>query len=233
VLSSIGSRVQAGALAAILAAVAEALQRSRGGRAPHPKTPTGALRVLQAGNKRYRKNKLELRDYSPVGQRRAAGQKPFAAIITCADSRISPELVFDVERGNLFVSRIAGNSIDTGTLGSTEYAVAVLGVKLVMVLGHSDCGAVKAAIEVANGKKSYPASKYGSIGKVVDHVVTPVKSVPPDRRTLQRCISVNARSQASKLAGRGPIIAPALASGKLRVVAAVYDLANGKVSIIP
>jgi carbonic anhydrase len=213
--------------------VAEALQRPRGGRAPHPKTPTGALRVLQAGNKRYRKNKLQLRDYSPVGQRRAAEQKPFAAIITCADSRISPELVFDVERGNLFVSRIAGNSIDTGTLGSTEYAVSVLGVKLVMVLGHSDCGAVKAAIEVANGNESYPSSKYGSIGKVVDHVVTPVKSVPPDQRTLQRCISVNARSQASKLAGRGPIIAPALASGKLRVVAAVYDLANGKVSVIP
>jgi carbonic anhydrase len=215
------------------AGVAEAQQRPRGGRAPHPKTPTGALRVLQAGNKRYRKNKLQLRDYSPVGVRRSSGQKPFAAIITCADSRISPELVFDVERGNLFVSRIAGNSIDTGTLGSTEYAVAVLGVKLVMVLGHSDCGAVKAAIEVANKKKSYPASKYGSIGMVVDHVVTPVRSVPPDQRTLERCISVNARSQASKLAGRGPIIAPALASGKLRVVAAVYDLANGKVSVIP
>jgi len=200
---------------------------------PHPKTPTGALEELQAGNERYRKAKPQLRGHSPVGEGRAAEQKPFAAIITCGDSRISPELIFDVERGNLFVSRIAGNSIDTGTLGSTEYAVAVLGVKLVMVLGHSDCGAVKAAIEVANGNESYPANEYGSIGKVVDHVVTPVKSVPADQRTLQRCISVNAQSQATKLAGRGPIISPAIASGKLRVVAAVYEISNGQVSIIP
>ena len=78
------------------------------------------MRLLQAGNKRYRKEKLQLRDYSPVGERVASEQKPFAAIVTCADSRISPELVFDVERGNLFVSRIAGNSIDTGTLGSSS-----------------------------------------------------------------------------------------------------------------
>ena len=212
---------------------AEALERPRRGRAPHPKTPTGALRALQAGNKRSRTGKLQLRDYSPAGARPAAEQMPFAAIITCADSRISPELVFDVERGNLFVSRIAGNTIDTGTLGSTEYAVAALGVKLVMVLGHSDCGAVKAAIEVANGKKSYPVGKYGAIGKVVDHVVGPVSSVPPDQRSLQRCISVNARSQASRLAKRDPIVAPAIAAGKLRVVAAVYDIANGRVSVIP
>jgi carbonic anhydrase len=229
-MAGLGGAPSAAALGG--AGVAEASERPRGGRAPHPKTPTGALRALQAGNKRYRTNKLQLRDYSPVGER-AADQKPFAAIITCADSRISPELVFDVERGNLFVSRIAGNSIDTGTLGSTEYAVRVLGVKLILVLGHSDCGAVKAAIQVANGTKSYPASKYGAIRKVVDHVVTPVKTVPPDQRTLQRCISVNARSQASKLAGKGPIIAPAIAAGRLRVVAAVYELANGKVSIIP
>ena len=143
-LGGLGGVAGAAALGGVGAA--DALAASTGGRAPHPKTPEEALRILQAGNKRYRQNKLQLRDYSPVGEKRAAEQKPMAAIITCADSRISPELVFDVERGNLFVSRIAGNSIDSGTLGSTEYAVAVLGVKLVMVLGHSDCGAIKAAI---------------------------------------------------------------------------------------
>ena len=88
-----------------------------------------------AGGQPPPQEKLQLRDYSPVGEKRASEQKPFAAIITCADSRISPELVFDVERGNIFVSRIAGNSIDQGTLGSAEYAVGVLGVKVVMVLG--------------------------------------------------------------------------------------------------
>jgi carbonic anhydrase len=213
------------------AGVAGALA-GQGGRAPHPKTPTEALRSLQAGNKRYRQGKLQLRDYSPVGERRAAEQKPFAAIITCADSRISPELVFDVERGNLFASRIAGNSIDTGTLGSSEYAVAVLGVKLIMVLGHSDCGAVKSAIDVVVNGKSYPESKYGAIGAVIDHLVPTVRSLPADERNLSRCVPANAITQADALARRGPIVAPAVASGKLRVVAAVYNIANGAVSIV-
>ncbi len=228
-LTGVGGAAGAAALGQV--GVAEALARPRGGRAPHPKTPTEALRLLQAGNWRYRQNKLQLRDYSPVGARRAAEQMPLAAIITCADSRVSPELVFDVERGNLFVSRIAGNSIDTGTLGSSEYAVAALGVKLIMVLGHSDCGAVTSAIEVVKGK-SYPKSKYGAIGKVIDEIVPTVRSLPQDERNLARCVPANAISQAGDLARRGPIVAPAIAAGKLRVVAAVYNIANGAVSIV-
>jgi carbonic anhydrase len=211
---------------------AEALARPAGGRAPHPKTPAEALQIMQAGNKRYRQEKLQLRDYSPVGERRAAEQKPFAAILTCADSRISPELVFDVERGNVFVSRIAGNSVDSGTLGSTEYAIAVLGVKVVMVLGHSDCGAVKAAISNVTEGKAYPPSKYGAIGGVIDLLVPTVKALPADERTLPRCVPANAIAQAQDLARRGPIIAPAIASGSIQVVAAVYNIANGAVSIV-
>ncbi|MGH2939955.1 MAG: carbonic anhydrase [Solirubrobacterales bacterium] len=214
------------------AGAAEALARSTGGKAPHPKTPAEALRILQAGNKRYRQGKLSLRDYSPVGEKRASEQKPFAAIITCADSRISPELVFDVERGNIFVSRIAGNSIDSGTLGSTEYGVAVLGVKLVVILGHSDCGAIKAAIGAVTEGKTYPSSKYGAIGKVVDLLTPTVKSLPADQRTLGRCVPANAIAQAQDLARRGPIIAPAIQSGSIDVVAGVYNIANGAVSIV-
>jgi carbonic anhydrase len=211
---------------------AEALAGSTGGNAPHPKTPAEALRILQAGNKRYRQGKLSLRDYSPVGEKRASEQKPFAAVITCADSRISPELVFDVERGNIFVSRIAGNSIDSGTLGSTEYGIAVLGVKVVMILGHSDCGAIKAAIGAVTEGKTYPSSKYGSIGKVVDLLVPTVKSLPADQRTLGRCVPANAIAQAQDLARRGPIVAPAIKSGSIQVVAGVYNIANGAVSIV-
>jgi carbonic anhydrase len=213
------------------AGAAEALAGATGGNAPHPKTPAEALRLLQAGNKRYRQGKLSLRDYSPVGEKRASEQKPFAAIITCADSRISPELVFDVERGNIFVSRIAGNSIDTGTLGSTEYAVGVLGVQVVMVLGHSDCGAIKAAIGVVTEGKSYPASKYGAIGDFVDLLTPTVKSLPADERTLARCVPANAIAQAQDLSRRGPIIAPAVAAGTIQVVAGVYNIANGAVSV--
>jgi carbonic anhydrase len=201
-------------------------------KAPHPKTPRAALRLLQGGNKRYRDNKLQLRDDSPVGERRAESQKPFAAIITCSDSRISPTLIFDVERGNLFTSKVAGNSIDTGTLGSTEYAVAVLGVKLIVVLGHSNCGAVKSAIGVANGTSSYPPSKYGAIGPVVDAIVPTAKSIPAGQRTVPNVVEANARNQAAEIAGKDPIIKPAVAGGTLWVRPAVYNIANGRVRFV-
>lgn len=229
-LGGVGAVTGAAALGG--AGAADALAASTGGKAPHPKTPAEALRVLQAGNRRYRQGKLTLRDYSPVGEKRASEQKPFAAIVTCADSRISPELVFDLERGNIFVSRIAGNSVDSGTLGSTEYAIAVLGVKLVMVLGHSDCGAVKSAIAAVTEGKSYPSSKYGAIGEVIDLLVPTVKSLPAAERTLSRCVPANAIAQAQDLARRGPIVAPAVESGAVEVVAGVYNIANGAVSIV-
>lgn len=200
-------------------------------KSPHPQTPDEALQVLQQGNERYISGKLELRDFSPVGEEFASKQAPFAAIITCADSRISPTLVFDTIGGNLFVSRIAGNSVDVGTLGSTEYAVAVLGVKLLVVLGHSNCGAVDAALAVADGKKSFPPAKFGAIGPVVDLVVPVVKALPPAKRNLDDAIAANATAQAKILASKDPIIAPAVKSGDVKVVSGVYDLASGQVSL--
>ena len=204
----------------------------RGRRFPHPEDPEEALALLVEGNRRHEDNRLELRDHSPVGGDSDSRQQPFAAIIACADSRVSPTLIFDVERGNIFVSRVAGNSIDTGTLGSSEYAVAVLGVKLVLVLGHSDCGAVKAAIDVANGTSSYPPDAHGAIGAVVERLVPPIQGLPPAERTLPTCVSVNARAQAADIASRGPIVKPAVDSGQIEVVASVYDIKTGKVSLI-
>jgi carbonic anhydrase len=198
----------------------------------HPTTPDQALIALQVGNERHRAGRQELLDLSPLGGRHTEGQRPFAAIIACADSRVSPALAFDLDRGNLFVSRVAGNTTDPGTIGSTEFAVAVLEVKLVMVLGHTECGAVKAAIEVANGTQSYPADEYGSIGAVVDPVVPAVESLPADRRGLPECVAANARTQADELAERGPIIGPAVESGALSVVAAVYDVETGRVELL-
>jgi carbonic anhydrase len=217
------------------AAAAEAMAEAghkRGKRFPHPKNPQEALELLVKGNRRYRKGKFQLRDYSVPGEDIANKQTPFGAILTCADSRLSPPLVFDVHHGNLFVSRVAGNSVDTGMLGSTEYAIKVLGVKIVMVLGHSDCGAVKAAIGVANGTSSYPPDKYGEIGAFVDKIVPPIQGVPPADRTLPNCISVNAQAQAADLASRQPIVKPAIDAGQIAVVPAVYDIKSGKVSLI-
>jgi carbonic anhydrase len=217
------------------AAVAEALEERRRPRPrprPHPHTPQAALRLLIRGNRRYRRGRLQLRNYSPVGEDHANDQKPFAAIITCADSRLSPALIFDVGRGNIFVSRIAGNSIDTGMLGSTEYGVKVLGVKLIMVLGHSDCGAVKSAIKLVNGEASYPPDKYGAIGEVLAPIVPRIRSIPPENRTLGRCTVATAQTQAADIAARDPIIRPAIAAGKLAVVAAVYNIETGRVRLV-
>jgi carbonic anhydrase len=230
-LAGAGALAGAAALGGISPAAAAA-SRHRHNRHPHPKTPRAALEVLRHGNRRYRQGRVTFRDYSPVGEDRASAQKPFAAIITCADSRISPSIVFDIELGNIFVSRVAGNSVDTGTLGSTEYAVKVLGVKVVMVLGHSDCGAIKAAIGVANGTAHFPPHEFGAIGKFVDHLVPAIKRLPHDRRTTHRCVRVNARAQAAELAASKPIIKPAIDAGKIRVVAADYHVGTGRVVVL-
>jgi carbonic anhydrase len=196
-----------------------------------PQNPDEALTVLLDGNRRHQEGKLELRDYSPA-EDRARVQMPFAAIISCADSRVSPTLIFDVQRGNIFSSKVAGNIIDSGTLGSTEFAVKILGVRLVMVLGHSDCGAVKAAIEVANGSAAYPADEFGAIGEVVNPIVPALEAIDPAERTVPRCISENAQAQAEDLASRGPILKQAIDDGTIKVVAAVYDIETGSVSLL-
>ncbi len=203
----------------------------RGEQAPHPETPQAALDALLAGNERYRTGELSLRDHSPVGPDRAAGQKPFAAVVACSDSRVSPNLIFDVERGNIFNSKVAGNSIGPAVLGSTEFAVAVLDVKLVMVLGHSDCGAVKAALEVTEGRE-FPESEYGQIGALVDEILPSVERIDPDERTFDACVRANARDQADRLIAADPIIAPAVAAGRIAVVAGVYDIGSGRVSLV-
>jgi carbonic anhydrase len=198
----------------------------------HPSTPADALAALAAGNERHRNGGSELRTLSPLAGRHAEGQRPFAAILACSDSRVSPTLAFDLDRGNLFVSRVAGNSVDAGTLGSTEYAVAVLGVKLVMVLGHSDCGAVKAAIDVAAGAADYPAGEYGSIGEVVGAVVPSIESLSERERSVEGGVAANARRQAAELAESEPVIRQAVERGELQVVAAVYDVETGRVELL-
>jgi carbonic anhydrase len=198
----------------------------------HPSDPEEALSLLMEGNRRHQSGRVELHDYSPVGDDHANKQMPFAAVISCADSRVSPTLIFDVDRGNLFSSKVAGNTIDSGTLGSTEFAIKVLGVRLVMVLGHSNCGAVTAAIEVANGESSYPADEYGAIGEVVDRIVPSIRDLPPAERTLPTSVEANTAAQAAELAQRDPIVRPAVEAGQIAVVAAVYDIGSGAVALL-
>lgn len=182
--------------------------------------PEAAVAKLQAGNARYASKSMS--SEKPTAKARAAtaqGQHPFAVIVGCADSRTSPEIIFDQNIGDLFVIRTAGNLVDDYALGSIEYAVEHLGARLVVVLGHERCGAVKAA--VASG--SAPGH-VGSIVKEIRPAVTAVQRYPGD--VLVNSINENIYRVADKICRKAALGDKA---PSVRVVRAVYDLDTGKV----
>jgi carbonic anhydrase len=162
----------------------------------------------------------------------ATAQFPEAAIIACSDSRVPPEILFDQGVGDLFVIRVAGNVIaDSGAVvkGSIEYAVAVLKVPLVMVLGHSNCGAVKAAIDLAASNEPLPGAIDGLVRLIKPAVESSAKE-PGDK--LTNAIRANVELGVERLHGLDPIVAEAVRGGKLKLVGATYDLASGRVKLL-
>lgn len=203
-------------------------------------TPAGAkialadiLPRLMAGNERFVKGTIEHPGRKPSDfQPLAAGQSPMAVILGCADSRVAPEILFDQGIGDLFVVRVAGNYV-TGAgstvKGSIEYAVAELGSQLIVVLGHSQCGAVKAAIKHIHDHDALP----GAINEMVNNIKPAVlesQGKPGD--PLENAIVANVRRNVAKLNALGPIIAPRVTKGEVKVVGATYDLATGKVTLV-
>ena len=186
-------------------------------------TPDAALKELMDGNERFVEGELESlnEDLALLKAKTAEKQEPFAAILSCADSRVPVEFVFDQSIGRLFVVRVAGNIATPEITASLEYGVAVLGTKVLMVLGHSNCGAVKATIE----GKAVP----GQISALYAPIRPAVDAAGPD---LDATIDANAKIQATLLSQASPLIAGAISEGKLKVVAARYDLASGKVSLL-
>jgi len=160
----------------------------------------------------------------------AAGQKPFAVIIGCADSRTSPEILFDQGLGDLFVIRLAGNIVDDAALGSVEFAVAALGAKLIVVLGHEKCGAVKATVGVVNGDPA-PANHIASIVEAIKPAVQAAKGRAGD--AVENAVRENVHEVVEKLKAAAPVLEPLVKSGELKVVGARYDLDDGKVEIVP
>jgi carbonic anhydrase len=196
-------------------------------------TGTDALTKLLAGNERFvagqpKSPRRRPEDFAPL----AAGQFPLAAIIACSDSRVAPEIMFDQGVGDLFVIRVAGNVIGgSGPVvkGSIEYAVAVLNVPLVMVLGHSNCGAVDAAIKHFDDHDALP----GAINGLVDLIkpaVEEVRGKPGDK--LTNAIRANVELGVERLKGLEPILAGPVHAGKVKVVGATYDLATGRVEMV-
>jgi carbonic anhydrase len=221
-----------------LAAVAAGLVVVRGPAAqaasPGPGGPPAdeVLQRLLEGNQRFLKGETLSPRRSPGDfGALAEGQRPLAIIVGCADSRVPPELLFDQGVGDLFVIRVAGNVVvgaGPPVKGSIEYGVAELGVSLVMILGHSACGAVKAAIKHINDKDPLP----GALGLLVNSIrpaVARTKGMPGDQ--LDNAIRANVAIGVGQLRGLQPILAPAVKLGRVKVVGAVYDLRTGSVAL--
>lgn len=190
--------------------------------------PDAALARLLAGNARYVSGAPLPADYAVGRIERALTQRPIAAILSCADSRVAPELTFDQGPGDLFVVRVAGNFVSEDGLASLEYAINFLGTRLIVVLGHSNCGAVDAAIKMVRDKIELP----GHLPALLDPILPAAADAlaAPGEDMLGTAIAGNVRRSVGALNVAGPIIGPAVSSGQVMVVGAVYDIATGRIS---
>ena len=185
-------------------------------------SPDAALKELMEGNKRFDANQMTSFDHDLVilKEHTVDKQEPFAAVLACADSRVPVELVFDQTIGHIFVTRVAGNLVTPEIIASLEYSVAVLGIKVLLVIGHSNCGAVKAAMKA----DAVP----GQISSLYQHLRP---AVAQSGGSLAKAIEANAQIQADLLRTSSTVIRDALKAGTLTVKSGVYDLGSGKVSL--
>jgi carbonic anhydrase len=209
----------AGAATAVLAG----LRVESGASAQTALTPDAALRELVDGNRRFAEGRMTSfeDDLGVLKAKTVEKQEPFAAVLSCADSRVPVELIFDQSIGHLFVTRVAGNVAASAMIASLEYGVAVLGVKAIMVLGHANCGAVKATIDAK------PAP--GQISALYPYIRPAVDQAGPD---LDAAIRANARIQAALLRRSSPLLAQHIEQNQLKIVAGYYDLAIGTVAML-
>ena len=194
-------------------------------------TPDQALEKLRAGNDRFAADPdVCIADLAGRRAAVAAAQAPWATIIACADSRVPPELLFGgVGLGELFVARNAGNLADQATIGTVEYGAAVLGSPLILVLGHSNCGAVAAACDVLTEQATFP----GAIGPMIEPIVPAaiaVRGQPGD--LVANTVAESARRSVRRLLTASQLLAKLDGTGALRIVAGVYDLESGKVAFL-
>jgi carbonic anhydrase len=186
-------------------------------------SPEAALQQLIDGNRRFAEGRMTsfAEDFDILKTKTAEKQEPFAAVLSCADSRVPVELIFDQSIGHVFVARVAGNIATSAVIASLEYGVAVLGTRALIVLGHGNCGAVKASIEA----KAAP----GQISALYPYIRPAVDQAGAD---LDGAIKANARIQAALLRQSSPVLAEQIKQNQLKVVAAYYDLASGNVSLL-
>jgi carbonic anhydrase len=197
---------------------------------PNTIPPSAALQHLMDGNARYMRNQIDMKDFTAGRAARAQAQYPIAAILGCADSRVAPEFIFDRAPGELFVCRVAGNYMNVDILASLEYGVEVLGAPLVMVLGHTNCGAVKAVLQYEKDRKPLPGHLQMLLDAVSPGVTEAIRQGPTDQ--LNHAIEANVRHNAQRLRQAHPVIAKAVDEKRVEVVSAVYELATGEVRLL-
>jgi carbonic anhydrase len=186
-------------------------------------TPDTALKELMDGNSRFKSGRSTAheQDLAMLKQHTTEKQEPFAALLSCADSRVPVELVFDQSIGHLFVTRVAGNFVTPEIIASLEYGVAVLGTKVILVMGHGNCGAVKATIQA----KEVP----GQISALYPHIQPAVDQAGSN---LEAATKANAKIQAALLREASTVISSFVKDGKLKVVAGYYDITTGEASVL-
>ena len=212
-----------GTLAGLITATGAELASPRLALAQSNLSPTAALQELMDGNQRFTSGRLTAheQDLAILKRNTVEKQEPFAALLSCADSRVPVEMIFDQSIGHVFVTRVAGNVVTPEIIASLEYGAAVLGTKVILVMGHGNCGAVKATIQ----GKEVP----GQISALFPHIQRAVDQAGPD---LEATTKANAKIQASLLREASTVISSLVKGGKLMVVSGYYDVASGAVSIL-
>ena len=181
-----------------------------------------ALDKIKEGNEQYVQDKEHVGADNKIRESLITGQDPYAIVLSCADSRVVPESIFDANAGELFVLRVAGNIANTSTIASIEYAVAHLGTKLIIVLGHESCGAVTAAL--AGGDNGY------NLNHLCSHIVPAIAA--SESSEVNDVVRMNAKVTCKDLVSRSEIISNAVNDGGLEIVPAFYNLSNGKVDLL-
>lgn len=190
--------------------------------------PEKSLGWLKNGNTRYRKGFLRKDGQSKKDiERLSTGQKPHAIILSCSDSRVPPEIVFDQKLGEIFVVRTAGQSLDPNAIGSIEYAVEHLGSKLIVVMGHTSCGAVKAALSTINGADAGSPALNHLVADIHPRLQSFKSSIPT--KDVQPESWANAKGVARDLVAQSKILSEKLRSGEIKIISALYHLGSGEV----
>jgi carbonic anhydrase len=196
---------------------------------PHPVlaqsklSPDAALQELMDGNRSFTSGRLTApeQDLAMLKQNTIEKQEPFAALLSCADSRVPVEMVFDQSIGHIFVTRVAGNFVTPEIIASLEYGVAVLGTKVILVMGHSGCRAVKGTIQAKE--------VLGQISALFPHIQPAVDQAGPN---LEAATKANAKIQGALLREASTVVSSFMKEGKLKVAAGYYDIASGAVSLL-